>query len=231
MMRQHTASLFSASTAAAPRRWRRFAAAGRQHDTSALVGPANVSTDFDATAIERIRVAALAQRAQPERPAGPDADGARGPAFVGLAGVTGPTAAMPRVAAIAVRHARIADDRPAALRGALGDTTARSPPSAPARSSAAQHGDDRAARRLGLRARRRGLGAWLGRALLERTLLRMTGWIGATSPLTGARWPISTAPPSVVRVRGRRAARRFRRPLPRDGRRRRAGGRRDRAAR
>jgi glucosamine kinase len=42
------------------------------------------------------------------------------PAFVGLAGVTGPVIAERLRGALPLRHVRIADDRPAAVRGVLG---------------------------------------------------------------------------------------------------------------
>lgn len=83
---------------------------------SVETGSANVSTDFDAAVREivagLVRLAELAGRSR-------DALSAL-PAFIGLAGVTGPAIAERLRAALPLKRARIADDRPAALRGALG---------------------------------------------------------------------------------------------------------------
>lgn len=83
----------------------------------AEAGSANVSTDFDA-ACDALRAGldVLAHKAGLGRDALHDF-----PAFVGLAGVTGPDMAARVGKALGFKNARIADDRPAALRGALGD--------------------------------------------------------------------------------------------------------------
>ena len=77
----------------------------------------NVSTDFAAAGAELRRgleeVARRAGKTVEEL--------AHVPAYVGLAGITGPDIADRLAAALPMRHARIEDDRPAALRGALGD--------------------------------------------------------------------------------------------------------------
>lgn len=83
---------------------------------SVETGAANVSTDFDS--------------AMTQVEAGLDALGAAAgvskdeiaalPAFVGMAGVTGPDIAMRVKAALPFVAVRVEDDRPAALRGALG---------------------------------------------------------------------------------------------------------------
>lgn len=80
-------------------------------------GPANVSTDFDgAVAAIADGLAALSDRA---------AIGAAAlhalPAYLGLAGVTDETLAARVTAALPLARARVEDDRPAAVRGALGE--------------------------------------------------------------------------------------------------------------
>ncbi len=80
------------------------------------VGSANVSTDFDTSCAELLRgVAALCQQADIEF-----AEIARKPAYLGLAGVTGQAVADRLAAALPFARVRIEDDRPSALRGALG---------------------------------------------------------------------------------------------------------------
>ncbi|MEX0306800.1 MAG: BadF/BadG/BcrA/BcrD ATPase family protein [Ruegeria sp.] len=80
------------------------------------VGAANVSTDFNAACAELKRgFAILAERS------GLDASRlVRTPAYLGLAGVTGKALSERLAAALPFDHVRIEDDRPAALRGALG---------------------------------------------------------------------------------------------------------------
>lgn len=81
-------------------------------------GAANVSTDFEGGADQiRTGVARLAERLG--RPA---ADLFDWPAFVGLAGVTGDAVAGRLKAVLNLTNARVEDDRPAAVRGALGAT-------------------------------------------------------------------------------------------------------------
>lgn len=84
--------------------------------TTVETGSANVSTDFDGTVREiRNGLGHLADRT------GHTVDElARLPAFVGLAGVTGTAIADRLRAALPFARVRILDDRPAALRGALG---------------------------------------------------------------------------------------------------------------
>lgn len=94
----------------------RLAVADGHMIVSIETGSANVSTDFDAAVREVMQgLVRLAERL--ERPMG--ALYAL-PAFVGLAGVTGPAMAERLRTALPLKHVRIADDRPAALRGALG---------------------------------------------------------------------------------------------------------------
>ncbi|WP_197918929.1 BadF/BadG/BcrA/BcrD ATPase family protein [Thiosulfatihalobacter marinus] len=83
---------------------------------SVEAGSANVSTDFDG-AIRQIKdgLSALAQKV-----GCPVTDLMRAPCFLGLAGVTGAEMALRLQHALPFEFSRIADDRPAALRGALG---------------------------------------------------------------------------------------------------------------
>ncbi|ETX27351.1 BadF/BadG/BcrA/BcrD ATPase family protein [Roseivivax isoporae] len=79
-------------------------------------GSANASTDLAGTVRQVAEgLAALGQAA-----GWAVDDLVRLPAFVGLAGVTGPAIAEALRAALPLVHARIDDDRPAALRGVLG---------------------------------------------------------------------------------------------------------------
>lgn len=79
-------------------------------------GAANVSTDFAASvSVIQSGLKALAQKA------GIDAQTLYNvPAFIGLAGVTGPELCDRLSNALPLTNARYADDRPAALKGALG---------------------------------------------------------------------------------------------------------------
>ena len=81
-------------------------------------GPANVSTDFDGAVREVLDgLTRLADQM------GLPLEALSGlPAFVGLAGVTGPEIADRLRDALPFANARFEDDRPAALRGALGST-------------------------------------------------------------------------------------------------------------
>ena len=80
-------------------------------------GSVNVSTDFAAAVAELRRgledVARKVGKTIEEL--------AHVPAYFGLAGITGPDIADRLAAVLPMRHVRIEDDRPAALRGALGD--------------------------------------------------------------------------------------------------------------
>lgn len=80
-------------------------------------GPANVSTDFDGGMREILSgLASLAQRS-----ARTLEELSRVPAFVGLAGAIEDDIVSRVETALPFIHIRVADDRPAALRGALGD--------------------------------------------------------------------------------------------------------------
>ena len=94
----------------------RIAAATGEGVVSREAGSANVSTDFDG-AIAEIRgvLASLAVRLRVS-----EAELFEVPAFVGMAGVTGPEIADRVRSALPFRRLRVEDDRPAAVRGALG---------------------------------------------------------------------------------------------------------------
>lgn len=83
---------------------------------SVETGSANISTDFEGTVREigdgLERLAGRAGRSMTELSALP--------AYIGLAGVTGPAVAARLRARLPFAHLRIDDDRPAAVRGALG---------------------------------------------------------------------------------------------------------------
>lgn len=84
--------------------------------TSVETGPANVSTDFEGGARQVLEgLHAIANKTGRALE-----DLAQYPAFIGLAGVTGSAIAERLRAALPLRNLRIDDDRPAALRGALG---------------------------------------------------------------------------------------------------------------
>ena len=80
-------------------------------------GPANVSTDFDGALGEILEGV---QRLSARLDVTPESLFGR-PTFVGLAGVTGPAIANRLREALPFTTVRIEDDRPAALRGALGN--------------------------------------------------------------------------------------------------------------
>ncbi len=80
------------------------------------VGAANVSTDFDASCAELKRgLTAVSQQAGIDLTEVADA-----PAYLGLAGITGQSIADRLAGALPFSDVRIEDDRPSALRGALG---------------------------------------------------------------------------------------------------------------
>ncbi|MEL7213396.1 MAG: BadF/BadG/BcrA/BcrD ATPase family protein [Pseudomonadota bacterium] len=94
----------------------RVALSDDQGTTVAETGCANVSTDFDGgirEILKGLNDLARASKIAPEVLKGL-------PTFVGLAGVTGPAMADRLHAALPFNIVRIEDDRPAALRGALG---------------------------------------------------------------------------------------------------------------
>ncbi|MEM9430034.1 MAG: BadF/BadG/BcrA/BcrD ATPase family protein [Pseudomonadota bacterium] len=83
---------------------------------SVEVGSANVSTDFDGSLREIVSGLDLLGRR-----IGRSGEAlCQRPAFVGLAGVTGPEMAQQVQTALPLRRVRVDDDRPAAVRGALG---------------------------------------------------------------------------------------------------------------
>ncbi|WP_299732228.1 BadF/BadG/BcrA/BcrD ATPase family protein [uncultured Tateyamaria sp.] len=94
----------------------RFALQTAQGRVVAEAGPANVSTDFDG-AVRRLQdgIAALAGLADTSVETLYDL-----PAFVGLAGATGPAEVQRLKSKLPLQNVCYADDRRAALRGALG---------------------------------------------------------------------------------------------------------------
>lgn len=94
----------------------RLAASSNGVDHIVEVGSANVSTDFDGSvAVIRHGLTQLSLKA------GRSVDDLFAlPAFIGLAGVTGPEMEQRLRNALPFLNAKISDDRPAALRGALG---------------------------------------------------------------------------------------------------------------
>lgn len=94
----------------------RMSAFAGGHVVSVETGSANVSTDFDGAVREVVQgLQCLAEHMS--RPVG---ELSAAPAFVGLAGVTGSDIIERLRAALPFRLVRIADDRPAAVRGVLG---------------------------------------------------------------------------------------------------------------
>lgn len=95
----------------------RVAARGQGKTTVAETGSCNVSTDFEG-AVRQIHAGLRSLAAQLDL----DAETLHhAPAFVGLAGVTGPVMAERLRAALPFTQMRVADDRPAAVRGVLGE--------------------------------------------------------------------------------------------------------------
>ncbi len=161
-------------------------------------GPANVSTDFEG-AIAEIRAAlgALAARVSV-----PIEAVLAAPAFIGMAGVTGPAIAERVRAALAFRNVRVEDDRPAAVRGALG-----------ARSGAIAHcgtgsfygvqrnGDMRLAGGWGSVLGDEASAQWVGRAALRLTLEATDGRL-RPSALTRTLLSEFGSPAEIVRFAG-----------------------------
>lgn len=85
--------------------------------TRVETGAANVSTDFDC-AMGQVQTGL---RTLADKVGLTMVDLARMPAFVGMAGVTGPAIAEKIKAALPFERLHVEDDRPAALKGALGD--------------------------------------------------------------------------------------------------------------
>ncbi len=95
----------------------RLAYVGDGGRVSVEVGSANVSTDFDGAVKEmQTGIELLSKELSLTTATLVDC-----PAFIGLAGVTGPKIAQNVADALPFSHARVFDDRPAAVRGALGE--------------------------------------------------------------------------------------------------------------
>lgn len=94
----------------------RLALCGADGITSVEVGSANISTDFNAATLEIIKgLRRLAGKTgiSLERLS-------QMPTYLGLAGITGPDMARDLAKVLPIKQALIEDDRPSALRGALG---------------------------------------------------------------------------------------------------------------
>ena len=161
-------------------------------------GPVNVSTDFAAAVAELRRgLEEVARKVGKNLEELVDV-----PAYLGLAGITGPEIADQFATFLPMRHTRIEDDRPAALRGALGD-----------RDGIVAHcgTGSFAAARIGGRIRLAGgwgpvLGdeasaQWVGRRALARTLDAVDGFLAETE-LTRNLLEEFGAAPAVVAFAG-----------------------------
>jgi glucosamine kinase len=145
-------------------------------------GPANAFTDFDATLAclkSGLQTLSGATKLQQKELFG-------FPAFVGLAGVTSDTIAGRLRACLPLRHAHYADDRPAALRGALGDQDGMIAHCGTGSFFGAQAGGVyRVAGGWGALLGDEASAQWVGRKALAATLRHADGF-GAPSPLTDA---------------------------------------------
>lgn len=173
-------------------------------------GPANVSTDFDG-AIREIRRGLETLAAEL---GAPSESIATLPAYVGVAGVTGPVIAGQVEAALPFRRIRVTDDRPSALRGALGP-----------RDGAVAHcgtgsffglqreGHMRFAGGWGARLGDEASAQWVGRKALALTLKTTDGRLTETS-LTRALLERFIDPAGIVRFAGEAAPQDFGRIAP-----------------
>ena len=143
-----------------------------------VAGPANATTDL-AQAIENLRAAvkAAARDAGVKRSALGDSV-----AHVGLAGVLNARVAGRIAAELAVRQARVTDDRVTSVAGALGQRNGVLAAIGTGSTLAAQRGDTvQCIGGWGLNLGDQASGAWLGRALLEHVLLVHDGLAEATA--------------------------------------------------
>ncbi|WP_347309781.1 BadF/BadG/BcrA/BcrD ATPase family protein [Defluviimonas sp. SAOS-178_SWC] len=153
-------------------------AEGRRYDVT--LGPANVSTDFDAAlATIRDALSALAEKAGVAPSALADA-----PAHLGLAGVISPTIAARVTAALPLGRAVVTDDRPTTIAGALGDDDG----AVAAIGTGSFIGRQTGGRVTGIggwgfRLGDQASGAWLARRCLEEVMLAVDG-IGPETDLT-----------------------------------------------
>ena len=149
-------------------------AAGRW---SVEMGSANVSSDFEGAAAQiRAGLTALAAESGASEEALRDV-----PAYLGLAGITGPALAERLQKALPFKHVRIADDRPIALRGALGAQDGAVAHCGTGSFFALQAGGDmRFAGGWGLVLGDEASAAWLGRLALSRVLTIVDGLAPAT---------------------------------------------------
>lgn len=177
----------------------RIAACAGDRNVSVETGSANVSTDFEG-AIHEIThgLDRLAGRLDSTAEALSSA-----PAFVGLAGVTGPLIAERLREALPFRHVRIADDRPAAVRGVLGKGDGFIGHCGTGSFYAAQIGGDiRLAGGWGPVLGDEASAQWVGRAALRLTLETVDGRLGPT-PLSRRLLADFEDSPGIVRFAGK----------------------------
>ena len=155
-------------------------AGGARHEVT--LGPANVSTDFDA-AIGTIADALgqIARKASLHPDALRDA-----PAHLGLAGVMSDAIAVRVAAALPLARASVTDDRPTTIAGALGNADGSVAAIGTGSFVGRQHdGRIDGVGGWGFYLGDQAAGAWLMRRCLEQTLLAVDG-LRAASPLTDA---------------------------------------------
>lgn len=157
----------------------RLVLSGTAGQWSVEMGSANVTSDFDG-AVHQIKEGLAALSSQSGL--APEAL-YQVPAYLGLAGVTGPAIATRLEQALPLAHTRIADDRPIALRGALGDRDGAIAHCGTGSFFALQSGGQmRLAGGWGLILGDEASAAWVGRLALTRALAVVDG-LGQTTPL------------------------------------------------
>ncbi len=155
-------------------------AGGARHDVT--LGPANVSTDFDAA----IRTIADALDQIARKAALPPGALRDARAHLGLAGVMSDTIAARVAAALPLANASVTDDRPTTIAGALGDADGSVAAIGTGSFIGRQHaGHIAGVGGWGFYLGDQAAGAWLMRRCLEETLLTVDG-LRHASPLTEA---------------------------------------------
>lgn len=150
-------------------------------------GPANVTSDFD-TAVENVR-AAIAQT-------GASADT---PAHIGLAGIVTPDDGDRFATALGHKNARLTDDRPTMLAGALGGNDGLlAAIGTGSFVGASQGGHSRFLGGWGWRLGDQASGAWLGKTFLQQIMLSHDG-LAPASPLATAVLGETGGPSALVR--------------------------------
>lgn len=137
-------------------------------------GSVNVSTDFSAATAELVRgLREVAKRSGVAIEAL-----AHVPAYIGLAGVTGPDIAERLAVGLPLLHTRIEDDRPSALRGALGNKDGIVAHCGTGSFAAARiNGETRLAGGWGPVLGDEASAQWVGRHALSRTLDTVDGFL------------------------------------------------------